>query len=573
MKKYLVQFMSLAMASLLIASCSLGTPSTTETSQGTETQSSDSAGSSGKIEVPSGPSNGTMTPEAQEVDPLLGKTPLPISDGSVTLKILNVKGDEDPESSKILFYQDVEKATGVKIEWIDYSESQWAESKGLVMSSKELPDAFMGQRVFSDLDLLKYSKEGAIRPVEDLIEQNAPNFMSALEKDPSLRKQLTSEDGHIFGLPTYDAGFVPESKDVMYINQEWLKAVGKEVPTNYDELYDVLKAFKEQDPNGNGKPDEIPLSFPSSTAANPWFASFGAFDNHNPDSITTHIEVRDGKVVNTATTEEYKTAIQYFNKLFSEGLIDKEAFTQEPAAFNAKLKSVPERLVGLFYGWRSTSWVVGDQKDDYIAIPPFKGPSGLTAWTSNFSETGLWSRGSFVVSADSQNPELTLQWGDNLLSPANSIQSNLMYRIGFHIEREQNDKFNIVNVPNLQENEQKIMNPGNGEVWIMLPEYRDFFNAAPPHMVEKFELDKIYQPYFPNESQIYPKVFFSLEESEKLNNLRNDINKYINDRYANWMMKGGVDAEWDQYLATLDQMGLKTMMEIYQNGYDRYNGN
>ena len=370
----------------------------------------------------------------------LNETGLPLVKEQETLKVLAVIKDGQHASADSVLNQEMETATNVHIDYEDATHSAWQEKKGLKMSSGELPDVIMGNDAFTDSDLLTYGQEGLLVPLEGMIEKYAPNFNKLLQEDKELRKQITASDGHIYAVPCYDNGFKPATSNVIYINKQWLDKLNLEVPTTYDELYEVLKAFKTQDPNGNGKADELPMSFVKELYAADWFASFGSLDDNNPNHTASHIGVSDGKIIYTALEDSYKEAVKYFNKLFSEGLVDQEAFTQDNAMFNSKIKSYPERLVGVFTGWRSTSWKgAGQEDEDYIAIPPMKGPGGAQEWPK--TPSGLYNRGSFMITASCRNPELALRWADNFISPENSLQYNLNYKIGTHLEKTADGKY------------------------------------------------------------------------------------------------------------------------------------
>ena len=115
-----------------------------------------------------------------------------------------------------------------------------------------------------------------------------------------------------------------ENPDNLFINKKWLDKLGLEMPTTTDEFYQVLKAFKNGDPNGNGKADEIPFSFLGNYAnvdINSLFGSWGVIDR--PE----HVMIKDGEVLFTPAEDGYKQGLVFFRKLYAEGLIDGEAFT------------------------------------------------------------------------------------------------------------------------------------------------------------------------------------------------------------------------------------------------------
>ena len=128
----------------------------------------------------------------------------------------------------------------------------------------------------------------------------------------------TQSDGKIYGLPKYQR-FWPATASRQFINQQWLDQLGLSMPTTWDELYEVLVAFKEKDANGNGDPnDEIPMDWPG-----------GIGGYFNPavllgKSITLTdggqgYFVEDGQVKNFLTDERYKTMVVFLNKLYKAG--------------------------------------------------------------------------------------------------------------------------------------------------------------------------------------------------------------------------------------------------------------
>lgn len=87
---------------------------------------------------------------------------------------------------------------------------------------------------------------------EDLIEKNAPNIMNMFEKYPIIRKVLTAPDGEIYNLAEVFIEGNEVAPKSLIIRKDWLDKLNLEIPETIDDWYTVMKAFKEQDPNGNG---------------------------------------------------------------------------------------------------------------------------------------------------------------------------------------------------------------------------------------------------------------------------------------------------------------------------------
>jgi putative aldouronate transport system substrate-binding protein len=213
---------------------------------------------------------------------------------------------------------------------------------------------------------VKYLDEGIFLPVEDRIE-NSTYLKEILEKRPQYKAMLTAPDGHIYSFPYIEEmhGLIL-TQGIHYLYKPWMDKLGLTMPTTTDEYEAVLKAFYEQDPNGNGIQDEIPFSFVYKTSqswrnANDIGALWGAFGM--PDT-GLHVTVVDGKVVSTAMGESYKAGLEYFNRLYSEGLIDMESFTQQESQRTAKLQNETP-IIGSTLVWCSDQVVLPGNENEW----------------------------------------------------------------------------------------------------------------------------------------------------------------------------------------------------------------
>lgn len=472
-------------------------------------------------------------------------------------------GEYSPDGTQL--YLELEEQTGIDISWETYPQSAWPEKKSLLIASNDLPDAFFGNGVLTSDEVVKYGSEGILIPLEDYItEENTPNLWKIFQEYPEYKSAITAPDGHIYSLMSFEDGYMVTTNNPIYINKAWLEAVGMDAPTTTEEFREVLRAFKEQDPNGNGQADEIPFSFHQGT--NYCSDLFGAFGI--PDKTTdprAHIGVKDGKVVWTAAEESYKEAIEYFHSLFEEGLIDQEAFTQDSSVFNAKVKS-EERIVGVLQSWRSTGWALKDGDDSYIAIGPLAGPDG----TRYFPEyqNGIIDLGSFAITRDAEDIETIMSWVDENYDPLFSVQASLALKVGLHLEDAGDGAYDYAE-PATTENRAKVVPGGANRIYNVTQEAAALLKECPAHLVEKREVDVLYQDYYWPEQ--YPTFLFSAEESNQITSLTTEIVSFTNEKYASWMMNGGIEEEWDSYLTKLNDMGLQELLAVYQEGLDRYN--
>ncbi|XEC93554.1 ABC transporter substrate-binding protein [Paenibacillus tarimensis] len=490
------------------------------------------------------------------------KEGLPIVTEKVTLKLVSPKAPLAPPYNEMEIFKRLENDTNVRIEWNNIPDTDYVEKKNLLLASGDLPDAFYNSQ-FSDYDLITYGKDGTIIPLEDLIEQYAPNLKQLLEERPDLKAAITAPDGHIYGLPTWEENEIGTNPFFHAINKKWLDQLGLKFPETLDEYTEALVAFKTQDPNQNGKPDEIPLGFMHMQWCMDIGGLFGAFGM--PDNLEHRI-VRDGKVIFTAVQPEYKEAVKYFNeKWYKQGLIDPESFTQDAPQYLAKGKT-PDVTLGSYIWWEIEEVVGPDRAQDYALVPPLKGPNGHQ--TIGRSNGGGPGRAAFVITEANKYPEITMRWIDQQYEPYMAAQIH-WGPIGIIYEKDASGK--LVNLPleegvSMGEFRQKVAPNGVGVITI--DHFKTIVDMEPRAQQRKIDLENVYEPYM--EPENYPSIFFLPDELDRINRIEPELIKYVNTQRAKFIVNGVTDKEWDAYVKTVKDMGLDELMDIYQQGLDRY---
>ena len=221
-----------------------------------------------------------------------------------------------------------EERTNIHIEFTEIPDTMREEKTNIMLASGDIPDGFM--RSLSSSQILSNYDAGLFLPLDELIDTWAPNIKAILE-DPDVSSQITLPNGKIYSTPAGEIAPWVQFQCHWYVNKEWADRLGLHLPTTTDDFYKVLKAFKENDADGNGdKNNEIPFSFTG--ADNLYFAlgSFGIPCNGD------YLYIKDGKVSFVPATENFRKALEYFNKLYSEGLIDQEAFSINVNQLRAK---------------------------------------------------------------------------------------------------------------------------------------------------------------------------------------------------------------------------------------------
>jgi len=452
----------------------------------------------------------------------------------------------------------------IDVNW-NYVRSGWDEKKSVILASGDVPDVFLGWAI-NDNDIAAFPN--LFVPLNELIEKHAPNVQTMFNETPDLKALATFSDGNIYSLPSL-IPHRPSSFVTFSINKVWLDKLGLKAPKTFDEYYNVLKAFKEQDPNGNGLQDEIGLDWAPERGLFCGISFIGAYGNYTQDFSGDWLTVKDGKFIFLAETEDYKNLVSYLHKLYSEGLINQEVFTQDYSQIQARSKDPNYATVGSTLGWDIDDRFGPQWFDQYVILEPLAAKEGIKPlWPAHPMRVKTLTNTNHVTAS---NPDLvsTMKWLDYFYTEEMSAQG-YYGSIGVTMDKD-DDKYVLREPPEgTSAGEFKWQNALVDAGMMYVPKSLEDRIIDLPVNLARVEHDKVYVPYFPDDSNILPILKFTSEEASELSIIKTDIYKLVDMKWAEWISKGGVENEWDSYIKELNNMGLDTMKSIYQAKYDAY---
>jgi putative aldouronate transport system substrate-binding protein len=530
------------------------------------------AGCGGKKEI----NDGTFRPVDE------AELQFPLKEKKILTGMISYPANTESEPNNRTIFKRLQEQTNVEINWTAIQADQWPDKISLNMSDPNKLTDFIFTAGFTDSNLLRYGEYGAIIPLEEYIDAYMPNLKSVFDRYPEYRIMSTDVNGHIWSLPWIEQlgsgkTAIQTVDNMSFINKKWLDFLNLEIPENIDEFEEVLIAFRD---HASELQEEFGIDgsiIPMSCIVNdggqdPAILINGFGEGYGDADKDRHIAVTDDqKVICSATQEGYKAGIQWLNKLYEEKLIDPEAFTQEWSTYVSKGKS---GRYGVCF-----SWDVGnvDNLKDWVPLPV------LTADTRNLtptngSFTSGFDRGRCVVTSVAENPALVCAWLDQMYAPMQSPQNNW----GTYGE---DDDFDIFEMGKNDKGEDMLKHAPLGDAspvevreaeavggpLAVLDEYYDVYVTCPDDA--QYRLDWIEEYYTPDmhTEYVYPNIFMSRDDTEKLSNLQADIKKTINARKADWIMNGFTDADWEKYLKDLEAYGLSEYLELFQTYLDKYN--
>lgn len=490
------------------------------------------------------------------------ETGYPIVNEPITLKVMLAIRDVDSLTStdEMPALVALEEKTGINIEWEVIKASDWDTKLNLMFASGEYPDIIIAPNATVDDEEYGVTQKILI-PLDDKIEKYMPIYTERIAKEDSdPTSGLVASDGHTYSIG-YLVGQNINTYAHFFINQTWLDNLGLDTPTSLDELTDVLRAFKTQDPNGNGEADEVPLEMSLDAGyygVRYMLPMFGI-----PCDAGKWIYIDDNKQVQFAATQEgFRECMEWLNLCYNEELIDPEVISQDGTTVETKFK---EGNVGFFTVWRLLAMGFDDgiAKDCTLYMPV--APEGKKASLLRYIE--MARAGAFITTTNEHVAE-SLRWLDAMLDTETMF--SLYYGeegTGWEYDAE-NGKINAlmdgsIDVKNFLDCNTMFFAPG---------QYLSENFNMPVQRVEKTDYCNTYdeagliQKYSNDYLRLAP---LTAEQLQQISLKETDIHNAVKENMATFITQGVTDESWNAFVELFNGMDVESYLKIYQDAIDQ----
>ena len=490
---------------------------------------------------------------------------LPIVKDKLTLKFVCYNWGDAVYGNDMAVFKELEKRTNISLDWQLLPAEDNLTKLSLIMASGELPDMISYGDVDAKKTYDKYGIQGAIIPLDDLIDQNAPNIKALLNNPPyeipNLKAESKGSDGKIYSLPTLTQ---IHTGQIFAIRQDWLDKVGMKVPETTEDLYNVLKAFKEKDPNGNGKQDEIGFSpdegLPDLTTL---MNAFGAHESFYADT-------KDNTIKYGPLEANYKEGLEYCNKLYTEELINKTYINKNTEDFRA---NVAKNLVGMIYAWPlsglgfcNTAVSKLNPTYKYVAMLPLKGPHG-----DRFKERPQQMiNPRTVITSSNKHPVETIKYLDYVFSKEGNILMN--YGVegkDYTLDTDGNPKFTDFVLKNPEGKDPATVRISEG-MQVGLPYIATFESesqtATDNNIKDAWKLYTENDVLYPN----FPNVPLNETQIGDINGILTDLKTFVDENSDKFIMGRTSLADFDKFVSTIESMGIEEVLKTYNEAYQKY---
>ncbi|WP_433922072.1 ABC transporter substrate-binding protein [Paenibacillus taichungensis] len=466
-------------------------------------------------------------------------------------------------------YKEKEKLTGIKVKFTHPPLGQQRDQFNLLISTKELPDVIYYNWADAVGGPEKMIKDGRIIRLNELIDSYAPNLKRIIESDPDVKKQIALDDGTIYMFPLLKLDALKlNATSGLIMRQDWLDKLNLKVPTNIDEWYTVLKAFKEQDPNGNGKADELPFTGnwgPGNlTKLHDFAAAFGVIGG---------FQMNGDKVEFGPIQPGYRDFLETMAKWYKEGLIDPEIMTNDGKAFDYKVTSnlAGAYQGGVFSGMGKYFNLMRDTDPNFnvTGVPWPVSQDGTSYATFNLDAKVLTYGEAITASADEDKLKYIVQWMDYNYSEEGSNLFNFGIENDSYVRDGEGVKFTdtIIDNPNGLTYDQALASyalsimdgPINQD-----SRYLDALLFDDGQRAANAEWMKA------SSALTLPPIRLSTDEVSTSTSIMSQVNTYLNETMTAIISGQKPITEFDTMAETIKSMGIDRAIEVHQAAYDRY---
>lgn len=465
-----------------------------------------------------------------------------------------------------------EELLGVDIEWVPYASE--GDQFALMIVSGDVPDicsGFNNQKLSPAQVEMVCVEAGMFMPLNDYIfRAEGSYYANVLEERPEFKDWVTAPDGNIYTFINTDAFPHMVTPGKFYFTKEFLNNLNLEVPQTTEEFKNVLIAFRDQDANGNGDPnDEIPY------LGGGWSAMrnllMPPFQYYSGDYF--NIE-DDGTLMFQANTDGWREGLRFMNDLYNEQLFPEDIFTIDSSTFQ-QMYNQPQgspMIVGARGAWVHISDLMQSirKPSEFIVMPPLEGPSGQRVAAERYEAFGICT----LINVNTKYPEVCFDMLDWLLSDEGSFffwngkeGTDFVFEAGENIVG--GDKY----IKPLYEGRADAIYWAPAEMPIYdRVSYRTY---APKTDIEDINYNLIldsdaYKPYYKH-TNVPPIVWKSADLQAEIADARTILNSIIETGSTEFVLGRrdiNDDAAWESYKQELESAGLAQYLDLLREYYD-----
>lgn len=451
------------------------------------------------------------------------------------------------------FFEELEKRTGVHLDFIIPAAGNEKEAYNLMIASGELADIITHNGYSYPEGLDAAVDDGYYLDLTPYLDTCLPDYNRVRTSDPVMEKSTTTDKGRVVGLHIlYTEKQGPWMG--MQIRKDWLDELGLEVPETYDELEEVLKAFKEKKnayaPISIGKKGTMETSHALS-------AGYGVLESY---------QQVDGSVIYGPMEDGWREYLTMLNRWYEEGLIDPDFMTN--GGWQVDTGMVLNGETGV---WNAMYTMISQyEAGGDIEVVPMTSPVKEKGDKLHIRREDGYVGNAVTISADCKYPEIAMKLWNYLYSEEGSLLAN------YGVE---GDTFNYVDgkpqvSDKITHNDQYSMSQAQA-LYLMPPsrfgglyDWTRELASVPAKDVKAFDIWSV-----ADDSYIIPsRISYTSEEASEFAKIDAEVSTYMEENSVKFITGVlDIDKEWDNYVQSLKELGVEKAIAIKQAALDRFN--
>lgn len=500
----------------------------------------------------------------------LGTVSLPLTDTTESISLWmginpNVLKLIDDPNSDCAIWAELAKRTNVNIEFVTVHPDTEGEKFNLMVASGDLTDVISNATTLYPNGGEAAVAEGVVMDMLPyLTEENAPQICKLLDQNPTALENGLTESGYLAGLPQLSQQTEATSTFGPLIRKDWLDKVGMEIPETYDELYEVLKAFRDQ----LGADAPLTINYAGTGLNNGLVQGYGVLGLVADKAQSEPFYLEDGQLQFGPIQPEFKDYLTMINKWYSEGLIW-EDFMSFSDFQNPPTDLILADRCGMFYG--EVTFIAtlkkssSDPDFELVAMPDLvlnKGDKIPFKDEFDYMVATPWS-----VSTSCDCPDLVMKWCNYLYTDDGALLSN--YGIedkSFELDDNGQPAFTDL-----------VLNNADMSTTVALfmycmdrgPFYRDEAREQSGYTEAQKEASSIWNSNLDTGKS--PGAYtLNADESDQVNVKYPDIKTYVSEMVLKYIVGNESLDNFDTYTQTVKDNGIGDVIAVRQAAYERY---
>jgi putative aldouronate transport system substrate-binding protein len=463
---------------------------------------------------------------------------------------------------EVEFYKELEKKTGVKIDFSHPPVGSEDEQFNLLIASRDLPDMMEYGWLVYPGGPEKAIKDNVIIELNDLIDQHAPNIKNYLDENPEIAKQVKTDSGVLYVVPSIGIGTVNTFSGPL-VRKDWLDDLGLETPETIDEWTTMLRSFKEK--KGATAPFTMLLN------RKEYDIIVGAF------GVNREFYLDNGQVKFGPMEPAFKDYLSLMHNWYKEGLLDPDIGANDKKTLDAKMASGKS---GSVYGFAGSSIGVymnankdKDPKYDLTAAQYPVLQKGDEPKFVNMADRYRMT-GSVAITTKNPDPVSSIKWLDYYFTEEGNILKN------FGVEG-----LTYTNENGYPKYTDLIMkNPDKLSIAQAMGKYLRSNYPSPGFVNDDRYLEQYYQlPQQQESIKVWgtyeknavgvkmPLVSATPDESQRLAKIMAEVNTYADEMYIRFIQGQESLDNFDKYVAQMKKMKIEEAIQLQQASVERFN--